>query len=92
MFQISYEKIHSGAFVLIVKLTTNMKQFSHLTFHRLDVLRKYEDFLDLYKKVSGLSNYANILPKFPKKKGKENVQPFTEVFHNFIFRIHFLLS
>lgn len=62
-----------------------MKQFSHLTFHRLDVLRKYEDFLDLYKKVSGLSNYANILPKFPKKKGKENVQPFTEVKLSFVF-------
>eukprot|EP01127_Copromyxa_protea_P006557 TRINITY_DN164_c3_g1_i1.p1 TRINITY_DN164_c3_g1~~TRINITY_DN164_c3_g1_i1.p1 ORF type:complete len:620 (+),score=171.07 TRINITY_DN164_c3_g1_i1:17-1876(+) len=55
-----------------IQLVTNMRQFSHLTFHRLEVRRKYSDFEDLYKKLQSVSNIS--LPRFPKKRknGSEN--------------------
>eukprot|EP01125_Pyxidicula_operculata_P016522 TRINITY_DN5699_c0_g1_i2.p1 TRINITY_DN5699_c0_g1~~TRINITY_DN5699_c0_g1_i2.p1 ORF type:complete len:305 (-),score=91.77 TRINITY_DN5699_c0_g1_i2:74-988(-) len=48
-----------------VKLTTNMRQFSHITFDKIVVLRAYSHFEDLYKKVQ--SNCTYEIPKFPKK-------------------------
>jgi len=51
--------------VYLVKLTTNMRQYSHLTYHRLHVRRTYSHFEDLYKKLQSSSDYS--LPPFPKK-------------------------
>lgn len=49
----------------LVTLTTNMKQFSHLTYNTLQVRRSYHHFEELYKKLQSCCNYN--LPKFPKK-------------------------
>lgn len=64
-----------------IQLTTNMRQFSHLTFHRLEVRRKYADFEELYKKLQNMSNYSANLPRFPKKRknGSENIPHFANV-------------
>lgn len=59
-----------------------MRQFSHLTFHRLDTHRRYIDFEELYKKLIQIGNYSTTLPKFPKKKEKSNYQIFNLVLLN----------
>jgi len=51
--------------VYLVKLTTNMREYSHLTYHRLHVRRTYSHFEDLFKKLQSSSDYS--LPPFPKK-------------------------
>jgi len=51
--------------VYLVQLSTNMRQFSHLTYHRLHVRRTYSHFSDLFSKIVACSNCN--FPLFPKK-------------------------
>jgi hypothetical protein len=51
--------------VYLVQLSTNMRQFSHLTYHRLHVRRTYSHFSDLFTKIVACSNCN--FPLFPKK-------------------------
>jgi len=71
--------LFNGDLLFSVRLITNMRQFSHLTFHRLDTSRRYIDFEELHKKLCSISNYSTILPKFPKKKEKTNFIVFDQI-------------
>jgi hypothetical protein len=53
--------------LFLVRLTTNMRQFSHLTFNKLEVRRRFNHFEELYNKLMAATNSSLTLPKFPKK-------------------------